>query len=62
MVYDASVTCPYCFENFWLAVDPSDGETQRWIWDCEVCCRPIDVSAAWSEEAGEYLCSGERSQ
>ncbi len=34
--------CPYCGEAFDSSVDPSAG-SQRYIEDCAVCCRPIEV-------------------
>ncbi|HIF51485.1 MAG TPA: CPXCG motif-containing cysteine-rich protein [Thiotrichaceae bacterium] len=37
------ITCPYCGENFELVIDCSIPE-QQYIEDCEVCCRPIDLS------------------
>ena len=37
------VQCPYCWESFELLVDTSI-ETQEYVEDCEVCCRPIDFS------------------
>lgn len=37
------VQCPYCGETITLLVDDSAG-TQRYIEDCHVCCRPINVS------------------
>ena len=34
----ALVTCPYCFEQLEVYVDPeTEGELIR---DCDVCCRP----------------------
>ncbi|MEK7692273.1 MAG: CPXCG motif-containing cysteine-rich protein [Bdellovibrionota bacterium] len=40
---EASIQCPYCWQSFTIAVDSTGGETQSFVWDCEVCCRPIDV-------------------
>ena len=40
-VIETSVQCPYCWERFTLLVDGSI-ETQEYVEDCEVCCRPID--------------------
>lgn len=34
------VQCPYCWEKFEIIVDCSV-ESQEYIEDCEVCCRPI---------------------
>lgn len=38
---EVDVQCPYCWEHFVLLVDPSV-ESQEYVEDCEVCCRPID--------------------
>ncbi len=35
--------CPYCGEPIELLIDPSAGE-QSYIEDCQVCCRPIEIS------------------
>lgn len=35
--------CPYCGETIELLIDCSEAE-QRYIEDCEVCCRPIVIS------------------
>ena len=43
MLDERSIQCPYCWEHFTLLVDPSEGEEQDFVYDCEVCCRPIDV-------------------
>lgn len=39
----AEVSCPYCGEPIELSVDCSVG-AQRYVEDCQVCCRPIDVA------------------
>ena len=46
---EVEVQCPYCWENFILLVDPSI-ESQEYVEDCEVCCRPIDFSVAVDED------------
>ncbi|NVJ61699.1 MAG: CPXCG motif-containing cysteine-rich protein [Gammaproteobacteria bacterium] len=35
--------CPYCGEPISLLIDCSD-LSQKYIEDCEVCCRPITVN------------------
>jgi hypothetical protein len=35
--------CPYCWQNISMILDLSVGE-QSYIEDCEVCCRPINIS------------------
>ncbi len=38
MLDTARVTCPYCFEELDVYMDPeTEGELVR---DCDVCCRP----------------------
>lgn len=38
---ETRVQCPYCWEQFSLLVDAST-DTQEYVEDCEICCRPID--------------------
>ena len=38
-----TIYCPYCGEGIEVQVDTSAG-TQAYIEDCQVCCRPIEVS------------------
>ena len=42
---EKTISCPYCDEAITVLVDNSVSE-QRYVEDCEVCCRPIlmDVS------------------
>jgi hypothetical protein len=42
MLPSHDVECPYCGEVIQLVVDTSAG-AQRYIEDCQVCCRPITV-------------------
>jgi hypothetical protein len=42
MLESVWLTCPYCGEAFETEVDCSPGG-QRYIEDCPVCCRPIEV-------------------
>lgn len=50
----ATVTCPYCGENVELAIDPGGGAVQRYIEDCEVCCRPMELTVTWDEEGSAH--------
>ena len=36
------VYCPYCGESIEIIVDSSQG-THRYVEDCFVCCRPIEM-------------------
>ena len=41
--------CPYCGEAIELLVDSSLGQ-QDYIEDCQVCCRPMEVSVVVNAE------------
>ena len=43
------IECPYCGEVIGLAVDASAG-AQRYIEDCHVCCRPIEVRVSVDDD------------
>ncbi|MCB1745809.1 MAG: CPXCG motif-containing cysteine-rich protein [Gammaproteobacteria bacterium] len=49
---EAYITCPYCGENISVLVDTSI-EAQDYIEDCEVCCRPLALSAVLVGDAVE---------
>ena len=38
-----TIHCPYCGEGYETVVDLSAG-SQRYIEDCAVCCRPIEIA------------------
>ena len=42
-VESVTIQCPYCGERVEVVVDCSIF-IQRYIEDCEVCCRPINIS------------------
>lgn len=46
------ISCPFCGESFELAIDTSVA-SQRFVTDCEVCCRPFTVTVEC--EVGEVL-------
>ena len=49
-----SSSCPYCGEPVQLVVDDTSsnedflGEEQDYIEDCQVCCRPMQVSVRYA--------------
>ena len=45
MLPTADIHCPYCGELIEVIVDDSAGD-QRYIEDCQVCCRPITIAVA----------------
>ena len=53
MIETVSIQCPYCGESYETTVDLSAG-SQRYVEDCAVCCRPIEI-ALRVDAAGELL-------
>lgn len=43
------IECPYCGEVISLLLDTSAG-SQRYIEDCHVCCRPIEVRVSVDDD------------
>jgi len=52
---ESNIDCPYCGETIGILVDQSiDG--QSYIEDCQVCCRPINISV-WQDDCSEIRVS-----
>ncbi len=51
MLLAAHFTCAYCGELVETSVDISAGSGQRYVEDCEVCCRPnvLNITVADAE-------------
>jgi hypothetical protein len=47
-----SVDCPWCGETIELLIDLGGGNVQDYIEDCEVCCRPWNVSVELDSASG----------
>jgi len=47
----AEFLCPYCAQPNLLTADPSDGKSQVFTIDCEVCCRPIRITVYIDDES-----------
>ena len=41
--------CPYCGENISMLIDLSF-DNQKYVEDCEVCCKPIEASRRQSSQ------------
>lgn len=46
---EAEVACPYCGETVVIGLDPGGGQTQEYVEDCQVCCRPWRVRLSYDE-------------
>jgi hypothetical protein len=44
----AELVCPCCGERFAIALDPGGAAVQRYVEDCQVCCRPLALTVRWS--------------
>lgn len=54
------VACPYCGELVSVDADPGGGASQRYVEDCSVCCRPMDLSVRVDDD-GEFTVVARRS-
>ncbi len=43
------ISCPYCGEALEILIDPSV-ESQSYIEDCQVCCRPMNMTVTIDEQ------------
>jgi hypothetical protein len=48
-----TIHCPYCGEGYETVVDLSAG-SQRYVEDCAVCCRPIEIALRVGDD-GELI-------
>ena len=45
-----SITCPYCWQTIDIEEPVKSKNSVQFVTDCEVCCRPILVTADWELE------------
>jgi hypothetical protein len=43
-------TCPYCWQEISMVLDTSVPR-QRYVEDCEVCCKPIEIHYTVDEDS-----------
>lgn len=46
-MYEHYFQCPHCWEEISMLLDPSVNAT--YVEDCEVCCNPIQIRTAFSD-------------
>ncbi len=61
-VQSAEYTCACCGEINSTFIDPSQGDQQTYIEDCQVCCRPNELTIHYYEWEKSYRIRSERSQ
>lgn len=47
---EATVQCPHCGEENVIAIDPGGGASQRYVEDCQVCCRPWSLHVTFDRD------------
>jgi hypothetical protein len=47
--------CPHCGQHVDTDPDPGAGQTQQYIEDCAVCCRPNRIYARYSRDLDDYV-------
>lgn len=58
---NSRIQCPFCLERFSIQIHREDGEWQDLVYDCEICCHPIDIKASWDEDLDRFQLTIERS-
>lgn len=51
----ARVRCPYCGEWSVIPLDPGSGMVQQYAEDCEVCCRPVQVTVRYAPDGSAFV-------
>ncbi len=51
----AIVSCPYCGADVEITLDPGGDSTQRYVEDCEVCCRPWQLTVRWDQSGSAQV-------
>lgn len=53
MEIEGSYMCPYCLQINAILVDITEGKHQVLIEDCQVCCRPVQLTIEVNTEMEE---------
>jgi hypothetical protein len=51
--------CAGCGERNETTVDESAGRRQRYVEDCQVCCKPNVLRVSWEPDAEEFVIEAE---
>ena len=51
---EQTIACPYCGEAIDILLDCSVPH-QRYVEDCQVCCRPIDLDVTIADDGGAVV-------
>lgn len=53
-IIERDIQCPYCGEVISVLIDGSVPQ-QDYIEDCQVCCKPINMSVTCDSDGGAYI-------
>jgi hypothetical protein len=56
---DTDYVCSFCGTVNTTWVDPSQGEEQRYVEDCQICCRPNVLQVFWDPEEEVFIIQAE---
>jgi hypothetical protein len=48
-----SITCPTCWQTFEIDLPGHSSQEIEMVTDCEVCCRPMQVTISWPDPGEE---------
>ncbi|WP_138431387.1 CPXCG motif-containing cysteine-rich protein [Fodinibius saliphilus] len=54
--------CAYCGEVNHTIIDPSQGKTQKYIEDCQICCKPNNLSVSYDKWNKDFIIQSHQSQ
>lgn len=52
---DAEFYCAFCFEPNSIFADPTGGQAQTYVEDCQVCCRPNVLTLTWDDTEETFI-------
>jgi len=60
METDGTYICDACGEEIVIPLDVSAGDSQTYVEDCPVCCRPNVIHVQWHGEDAEVRAEAEQ--
>ncbi len=58
-IESSSYSCAFCNSVNDTFVDPSGGEYQQYVEDCQVCCSPNILTASFDHQSGGWYLRAE---
>ena len=52
---DEEFICCFCFQPNSIFIDPSGGSSQKYVEDCQVCCRPNILTIWWDDNQDMFM-------